>query len=184
MFLTIVPNNIHQIESKADFESRRCIELALQEKEKAIAEANLEAERIRKLAEARAEVISQQKEADAAVLREKALAFAQFGDAAKLEMVLAILPRLAGEVADPISKCDKITSVSNEDGSVGFSRVTDEVLGIVERLCQSVSTMTTQSIATGSSPYSAPGPVSPTASIASSVVETRSKFGATSRFGR
>lgn len=175
--------NYAQVESKADFECHREKSLAEALKEKAMVEANMAADKVRKLAHAKALVIEQQKMADAEVLREKAQAFAQFGDAAKLEMVLAVLPRLAAEVAGPISECKKITSVSQEDGSVGFARVTDEVLCIVERLCQSVTTMTAQSIATGNNTTSGgTGAISPTASTAGSILEARgSRFGSFKR---
>lgn len=135
------------IQKKADFESKREIELAKAHEEKTKAEALAEADKIKKLAIARAQVIREQKDADAEVLRERAQAFMQFGNAAKLEMVLAILPRLTAEIAGPVTECKKITSVS-QDGSVGFSRVTNEILEIVEQICDSVGNITGQSLNT------------------------------------
>lgn len=126
-----------QITSMADFKCAREQLLSEAFKDKAISRAKAEADRILKIAQAKADIIKQQKEAEAEVLRQQAQAFMQFGDAAKLEMVLAMLPRLTAEVAGPISECAKITSVS-QDGSVGFSRITNEVLEVVEQICNSV----------------------------------------------
>jgi len=137
------------VELKADYECERQRDLARAYEEKAKAEADKEADRITRLAEARANVIRLQKEADAEVLKQRAQAFMQFGNAAKLEMVLAMLPRLTAEIAGPITDCKKITSVS-QDGSVGFSRITSEIMEVVEQICESVSTISGQSLIGGS----------------------------------
>lgn len=138
----------NRVERKADFECDREKVLAKAYEEKTKIEAAAEADKIKRLAKARAETIKLQKEAEAEVLRERAQAFMQFGNAAKLEMVLAILPRLTAEIAGPITDCKKITSVS-QDGSVGFSRITNEILEVVEQLCDSVGNMTGQSTSRG-----------------------------------
>lgn len=139
---------IDQVQKKADFHCEREKLLAQAFKETAITRAKAEANRITELAEARAEIIKLQKEAEAKVLREKALAFKEFGNAAKLEMVLGILPRLTAEIAGPITDCNKITSIS-QDGSVGFSRITSEIMEVLEQICNSVGaigTMSSQSL--------------------------------------
>lgn len=146
-----------QVEMKADFECNKEEQLARAYKDKTMAEARIETEKIKKLAAARAEVIEKQKQAEAEVLRERAQAFQQFGNAAKLEMVLAILPRMTAEIAGPITECKKITSVS-QDGSVGFSRITNEILEVVEQICDSVGNITGQSLTSSNSNGDAPGP--------------------------
>lgn len=130
------------IENKADYECQREIELAEAYAQKARAEATIEAEKIEKLAKVRSEIIALQKEADAEVIRNRAEAFKQFGNAAKLEMVLAILPRLTAEIAGPISDCKKITSVS-QDGSIGFARISNEIMEVAMGICESVGTLST-----------------------------------------
>lgn len=135
---------IDKVEMKADFECARDILLASAFKSKDDAESKMGAEKIRKLAAAKADLTTKQKEAEAEVLRERAQAFQKFGNAAKLEMVLAILPRMTAEIAGPITDCRKITSVS-QDGSVGFSRITNEILEVVEQICDSVGNITGQS---------------------------------------
>ena len=134
------------IEMKADYECERECQIAIAMEAKEKARAEMEAESILRLAKARAEMIRLQKEADAEVLQQRAQAFMQFGNAAKLEMVLAMLPRLTAEIAGPITDCKKITSVS-QDGSVGFSRITSEIMEVVEQIFDSVSTISGQSLA-------------------------------------
>lgn len=134
-----------EVERRADFLYQQEIDLARANADKEKLEAKAQADKTKKLAEAKAEVISQQKLAEAEVLRKRAEAFAQFGNAAKLEMVLAILPRLTAEIAGPITDCKKITSVS-QDGSVGFARITGEVFEVLEQVCDSVSHITGQSL--------------------------------------
>lgn len=136
---------INKVERKADYDCDRERELAKAYEEKTKAEASMEAEKIRKLAKANSEIIRLQKDAEAEVLHERAQAFLQFGEAAKLEMVLAILPRLTAEIAGPITDCKKITSVS-QDGGVGFSRITNEILEVVEQICDSVGNITGKTI--------------------------------------
>ncbi len=77
-----------------------------------------EAELFRRTKEAEAKMIERQREADA--IRHKALAEAEgidkkaeamkkYGEAAVIEMIMAALPDIAKNVAEPLSKVDKIT---------------------------------------------------------------------------
>lgn len=154
----------NKVQMKADSEYEREVLLAKAYKNKTISEAEMEAKKIGKLAKVKAEIIEKQKEAEAEVLRERARAFLEFGNAAKLEMVLAILPRMTAEIAGPITECKKITSVS-QDGSVGFSRVTNEILEVVEQICDSVGNITGQSLASTSSNNNDDGSPSDSASV-------------------
>lgn len=163
---------IDQINLMADFKCERDKKLSEAFKKKAKAQAEAEADRIKRLATARAAIIQKEKEAEAEVLLEKAKAFKEFGNAAKLEMVLAMLPRLTAEIAGPITDCKKITSVS-QDGSVGFSRITNEILEVVGQICNSVGNISAQYTTDGngndddnSSTFtSAPGPSTPQVSL-------------------
>lgn len=149
----------NKIERKADFECERERKLAKAYEERTKIEAKAEADKIKRLAKARADTIKLQREADAEVLRERAQAFMQYGNAAKLEMVLAILPRLTAEVAGPMTECKKITSVS-QDGSAGFSRITDEVQEIVKGLLDYADVVTGQATSRGNDDDSQ-GPINP-----------------------
>lgn len=137
-----------EIEEKANYACEREKALAEAYEAKAKAEADAESEKILKLATARAQMIKSQKEAEAEVLQQRAQAFLEYGNAAKLEMVLAILPRLTAEIAGPITDCNKITSIS-QDGSVGFSRITNEIMEVVQDVCTSVANISGQSLTMG-----------------------------------
>ena len=59
-----------------------------------------------------------------------------------------MLPKVAAEVAGPISETKKITMVSSGDGPIGANKVTKEVLDIMDSLPDSVKKMTEVDIAT------------------------------------
>ena len=59
-----------------------------------------------------------------------------------------MLPKVAAEVAGPISETNKITMVSTGDGPIGASRVTNEVLDIMGSLPDTVKKMTGVDITT------------------------------------
>jgi flotillin len=146
-----------EMKNRADLECEKAKAMAEAYERKAKAEANQTAEKILKKAQAESESIRLQKQSEAEVLQQRAQAFMQFGKAAKLEMVLAILPQLTAEVAGPITEnCKKITSVS-QDGSVGFSKITSEIIEVVEKVCESVSNISGQSL-TGDEDNDRPGP--------------------------
>ena len=68
----------------------------------------------------------------------------KYKKAAKVNMWMDALPAMAAEVAAPLSQTNKITMVcnTNEDASLGPSRVTNEVLNIMEKIPSTVTTMT------------------------------------------
>ena len=59
-----------------------------------------------------------------------------------------MLPKVAAEVAGPISETNKITMVATGDGPIGASRVTNEVLDIMGSLPDTVKKMTGVDIST------------------------------------
>ncbi len=52
------------------------------------------------------------------------------------------LPKIAAEIAAPLSSTKKITMVSDGSGEVGASRLTNEVMDIVERIPKLVEDLT------------------------------------------
>lgn len=141
---------IEEVQKKADFKCEQDKKLAKAYCDAAKARAKAESDKILELATARAEIIDLQRKAEAEVLKEKAEAFKEFGNAAKLEMVLSMLPRLTAEIAGPISECNKITSIS-QDGNVGFSKITSEIMEVVEQICGSVGVIGNQCLNSGNS---------------------------------
>jgi flotillin len=67
--------------------------------------------------EAEAAAILARGEAEAAAMQKKAAAYGQYGDAAVLEMLSSMLPRLVKEAAAPIGAIDKVTVISTEGAS-------------------------------------------------------------------
>ena len=53
-----------------------------------------------------------------------------------------VLPKVAAEISAPLSQVDKITMVSDGEGPIGASKVTGEVLDIMNSLPAMVKNMT------------------------------------------
>ncbi|MCL5098811.1 MAG: SPFH domain-containing protein [Candidatus Omnitrophica bacterium] len=100
---------------------------------KATGLAEAEANRARGLAEAA--IIEAQGKATAEAMRTKADSFKEYNQAAVIEMIIRILPELAGKISEPLSKTDKIVIVNSGNGAAsGASRLTADVTQIVSQL--------------------------------------------------
>ncbi|XP_069135547.1 flotillin-2-like [Argopecten irradians] len=97
--------------------------------------ARAEAERIRLIGGAEAAAIEAVGKAEAEKMRLKASAYKQYGDAAMLSMVLETLPKIAAEVAAPLSKTEEIVMI-------GDDRTTSEVSRLVSQLPPAVQALT------------------------------------------
>ncbi|MBB6733755.1 flotillin family protein [Cohnella zeiphila] len=106
-----------EAEAKASAEQKRLNGLAEAEAQRAKGTAEAEVVRLRGLAEAEA--------------KEKlAQAFEKFGEAAVLDIIVKMLPELAGKVAEPISSIDKLTVVDTGHGE-GAARVSNYVTSLM-----------------------------------------------------
>lgn len=106
-----------EAEAKAQAEQKRLAGLAEAEAERAKGTAEAEVIRLRGLAEAEA--------------KEKlAEAFEKFGEAAVLDIIVKMLPELAGKVAEPIKGIDKLTVVDTGHGE-GAARVSNYVTSLM-----------------------------------------------------
>ncbi|MFF2484164.1 SPFH domain-containing protein [Paenibacillus sp. NPDC058071] len=106
-----------EAEAKALAEQKRLDGLAIAEAEKAKGTAEAEVIRLRGLAEAEA--------------KEKlAEAFEKFGEAAVLDIIVKMLPELAGKVAEPIKGIDKLTVVDTGNGE-GAARLSNYVTSLM-----------------------------------------------------
>ncbi|GBF76240.1 flotillin [Paenibacillus sp. 598K] len=106
-----------ETEAKASAEQKRLEGLALADAERAKGTADAEVIRARGLAEAEA--------------KEKlAEAFEKFGEAAVLDIIVKMLPELAGRVAEPIKGIDKLTVVDTGNGE-GAARVSNYVTSLM-----------------------------------------------------
>lgn len=102
-----------EAEARANAEQKRLEGLAIADAERAKGTAAAEVTRLRGLAEAEA--------------KEKlAHAFEQFGQAAILDLIVKMLPELAGKIAEPLQAIDKLTVVDTGHGE-GAARVSNYV---------------------------------------------------------
>lgn len=117
-----------ETQAKASAEQKRLEGLAIADAERAKGTADAEIIRLRGLAEAEA--------------KEKlAEAFQKFGEAAILDIVVKMLPELAGKIAAPISTIDKLTVVDTGKGE-GAARVSNyvtELMATAPEMLKSVS---------------------------------------------
>ena len=95
--------------------------------------AEAAAEQARGLAQAA--VIMAQGEAVAKAMQLKAEAWRQYGEAAIVQTIVEVLPQLAKNVAEPLSKVEKIVIVNSGSGrAAGASKITQDVADIVAQL--------------------------------------------------
>nr|XP_008122378.1 PREDICTED: flotillin-2 isoform X2 [Anolis carolinensis] len=99
----------------AEAEAHRMQQIAEGEKVKQVLIARAEGEKIRKIGEAEALVIEAIGKAEAEKMKLKAEAYQQYGEAAKIAMVLDALPQIAAKVSAPLSKVDEIVILSGEN---------------------------------------------------------------------
>ncbi|WP_066720011.1 flotillin family protein [Clostridium sp. Marseille-P299] len=132
------------------------------EAQKKFAEAEAEAKRLRAIAEseairktgqAEADVISQKGKAEADAIRakgiaeaeameKKAEAYQKYSSAAVAEMLIQVLPDVAGKIAQPLSQIDKIVIMDGGNGSNGVSNVAGNVTGVMTQVFESLKEVT------------------------------------------
>ncbi|KAL9875149.1 flotillin-1 isoform X2 [Glossina fuscipes] len=135
------------IRRPAEAEKFKLEKLAEANKIKIIIEAEAEAESIKIRGEAEAYAISAKAKAEAEQMAAKAEAWREYREAAMVEMLLDTLPKVAAEVAAPLSQAKKITMVSGGQGEIGAAKLTGEVLQIVNKVPELVKSITGVDIA-------------------------------------
>jgi flotillin len=103
--------------------------------------AEAEANKARGLAEAA--IIEAQGKATASAMQQKAESFKQYNEAAVIEMIMRVLPDVAGRISEPLSKMEKMI-VINSGGGVGggASKVTGDVTQIISQLPPVIESLT------------------------------------------
>lgn len=95
--------------------------------------AEAEVNKARGLAEAA--IIEAQGRAQAEAMRQKADAFKQYNEAAIIKMLVKMLPELAGRIAEPLSKTEKILIINSGNGpGGGASKVTGDIAQIIAQM--------------------------------------------------
>lgn len=135
------------IERQKDAEAKKYEQEREAEAQKAVADAaryakTQEAEGIAAVGEAQARAIKAQGEAEAAAMLAKADAMKQYGDAAKMEMIIKMLPEFAKAVAEPIAAIDKVTVIDSGSGESGVSSVGGYTPAVLAKVIESVKETT------------------------------------------
>jgi flotillin len=100
---------------------------------KATGLAEADANKARGLAEA--SVIEAQGKATAEAMRVKAESFKQYNQAAVIEMIVRVLPEIAGKISEPLSKTEKMVIINSGNGpGGGASKLTGDVTTIISQL--------------------------------------------------
>jgi len=100
---------------------------------KATGLAEAEANKARGLAEAA--VIAAQGTAQAEAMQKKAESFKQYNEAAVIEMIVRVLPEIAGKISEPLSKTEKIVIINSGNGpGGGASKLTGDITQIISQL--------------------------------------------------
>ena len=100
---------------------------------KATGIAEAEANKARGLAEAA--VIEAQGKATASAMQAKAESFKQYNEAAVIEMIVRVLPEVAGRISEPLSKMEKMVIINSGNGpGGGASKLTGDVTQIIAQL--------------------------------------------------
>ena len=108
---------------------------------KATGIAEAEANKARGLAEAA--IIEAQGTAMAEAMKLKAESFKQYNEAAIIEMIVRILPELAGKISEPLAKTEKIVIINSGNGSGGgASKLTGDVTQIISQLPPVIESLT------------------------------------------
>merc|ERR1712029_800153 len=130
-----------KIRKPAEAEKFKLETIAEAQKQKCILEAEAEAE-------AKAFAVEAKAKAEAEQMAKKADAWNEYGKAALMDMMLKMMPKVAAEVAAPLSKANKITMISDSNSDIGASKLTKEVLDIMSAIPDTVHKMTGVDIST------------------------------------
>jgi flotillin len=108
---------------------------------KATGIAEAEAQKAKGLAEA--SIIEAQGKATAEAMRVKAESFKQYNEAAVVEMIIRILPEVAGKISEPLAKTDRMVIINSGNGNGGgASKLTGDVTQIVAQLPPVIESLT------------------------------------------
>ncbi len=107
---------------------------------RAFGEAEAAAVRAKGVAEA--EAIQAKGLAEAEAMEKKAGAYAKYNKAAVAEMMIKVLPDIAGKIAEPLTQIDKITIIGGDGGSNGVEQVAGNVPAVMTKLFESMKETT------------------------------------------
>merc|ERR550519_3016803 len=127
---------VANVKRPAEAESFKVETLAQGRRTETVYVAQADAERIKGVGSSEAAAIEAIGKAEAERMRQKAAAYKMYGDAAMTALILEALPKLAAEVAAPLSKIEDVVII-NDDGSVS-----GEISKLLGQLPPSVQALT------------------------------------------
>jgi len=145
------------VNKQADAERYRQERLAEARKYEQVARAQAEAEAVKLDGQARAEAVRLQGQAEAEAIQAKGLAeaeammkkaeaFKQYNEAAVIQMMIERLPEIAKNVADPLSRTEKIVVIDQGGGGAGkpsgAAKLSGYVTDIMAQLPETVEALT------------------------------------------
>ena len=101
-----------------------------------------EAAGIKAVGEAEASAIQAKGIAEAEAMEKKAEAYAKYNKAAVAEMMIKVLPDIAGKVAEPLGQIDKITIIGGSEGGNGVEQVAGNVPVVMAKVFESMKEAT------------------------------------------
>lgn len=136
--------DLYERQKNAEAETYEAVKEA--EAKKAEAEAQRfameqEAEGIRAKGQAQADAIRAQALAEAEGMERKADAYQRYNKAALAEMMIKVLPEVAGKIAEPLAQIDKITIIGGGESS-GMDAVASNVPLVMKRMFESMKDAT------------------------------------------
>jgi len=111
------------VKSPAEAEAFKMQTLAEAEKFVRVKKSEAEAGKIKMLGEADATATLAIGSAEAEMMRLKADAYKQYGEAAKMSLVLECLPKIAAEVAAPLRKVEDVVIIGDDRATADISRM-------------------------------------------------------------
>lgn len=136
---------LYERQKNAEAKKFEVVQEAEAQKSKAEAERytrEQEAQGIRMVGEAEAEAIKAKGLAEAEAMEKKAEAYQKYNNAAVAEMIIQVLPDVAGKIAEPLSQIDKITIIGGGDGNSGIEAVSGNVPAVMAKLFESMKETT------------------------------------------
>jgi flotillin len=137
------PADAARYQAEQEAEARRISQVKEAEADAERSRLTGEGERLRRAAlaaavriegESEAAAIAAKGSAEAEAMQKKADAFAQYGDAAVIQMLVEALPQVVAKASEPLSAIDKMTVISTDGASQLSRTVTDNVAQGMELL--------------------------------------------------
>ena len=121
-----------ETEAAGAAEAAKAKGFAAAEVQRATGTAEADANKARGLAQA--SVIEAQGSAEAEAMRKKAASYQEYNQAAVIEMIVRVLPEIAGKIAEPLSKTEKMIIINSGGEGGGASKLTGDITQIIAQL--------------------------------------------------